>query len=78
MTNRAVHPLFGYTKTEMRGKNVSLLLPPVVAEQHTSYIRNYITTGDPVCNLPDLPPRHDAVQHSLLSFATCASREMTH
>jgi PAS domain S-box-containing protein len=46
MTNRAVHDLCGYTKAEMRGKNITLLLPPQVADQHTSYIRNYIHTGD--------------------------------
>jgi PAS domain S-box-containing protein len=46
MTNKASHTLFGYTKTEMRGKNVSMLMPSPVAEQHTGYIRNYIATGE--------------------------------
>jgi hypothetical protein len=45
MTNKVAHQLFGYTKTELRGKNISMLLPPMIAEQHTGYIRNYINTG---------------------------------
>jgi PAS domain S-box-containing protein len=45
MTNKVAHTLFGYNKTELRGKNISMLLPAVVAESHTSYIRNFITTG---------------------------------
>jgi hypothetical protein len=60
---QVAHTLFGYTKTELRGKNVNLLLPPVIAEQHTSYIRNYISTG--VC-------RECSVVCKLLSFPrTC-------
>jgi PAS domain S-box-containing protein len=45
MTNKVAHQLFGYTKTELRGKNISILLPPIIAEQHTGYIRSYISTG---------------------------------
>jgi hypothetical protein len=45
MTNKVAHQLFGYTKIELRGKNISILLPPIIAEQHTGYIRSYISTG---------------------------------
>jgi PAS domain S-box-containing protein len=45
MTNKVAHTLFGYSKTELRGKNISMLLPAVIADNHNSYIRNYITTG---------------------------------
>jgi PAS domain S-box-containing protein len=45
LTNQVAHDLFGYAKAEMRGKNVSMLIPAPLAQMHTSYIRNYITTG---------------------------------
>jgi PAS domain S-box-containing protein len=45
MTNKLAHTLFGYSKTEMRGKAVNMLMPPPVADVHTTYIRNYIQTG---------------------------------
>lgn len=37
MTNQALHNMFGYTKTELRGKNVAMLMPPHIAAAHTSY-----------------------------------------
>lgn len=37
MTNQAVHDIFGFGKTEMRGKNVSMLMPPELASVHNTY-----------------------------------------
>jgi PAS domain S-box-containing protein len=46
MTNKTAHSMFGYTKTEMRGKQINMLLPSPLADVHTTYIRNYIATGE--------------------------------
>jgi PAS domain S-box-containing protein len=45
MTNKTTHSVFGYTKAEMRGKLVNMLLPSPLADVHTTYIRNHIATG---------------------------------
>ncbi|KAL6762968.1 hypothetical protein V8C86DRAFT_516034 [Haematococcus lacustris] len=47
MTNRALLDVFGYTKAEIREKNVGLLMPPSTAAAHNTYLRNYITSGQP-------------------------------
>ncbi|KAL6762973.1 hypothetical protein V8C86DRAFT_516282 [Haematococcus lacustris] len=47
MTNRALLDVFGYTKAEIREKNVGLLMPPSTAAVHNTYLRNYITSGQP-------------------------------
>jgi len=38
--------LFGYTLAEATGKNVSLLMPSPYREQHDSYLKRYLTTGE--------------------------------
>ena len=36
---------FGYSKTEMLGANVRILMPPEIAMIHNSYIARYVSTG---------------------------------
>jgi hypothetical protein len=72
MTNKVANQLFGYTKTELRGKNISMLLPPVIAEQHAGYIRNYITTGARSALLASLIGRLWLLQHLLGPVAAAA------
>lgn len=46
LVNQAAADLFGYQLDDMTGKNVSLLMPPSRQQEHDSYIRNYIRTGE--------------------------------
>lgn len=46
MVNPAVTRMFGYTPQELLGKNVKILMPPVHRDQHHTYIRNYLDTGE--------------------------------
>ncbi len=39
--------LLGYTKGEMKGKSLNLILPPQVVDMHASWIARYISTGEP-------------------------------
>lgn len=43
--NRAAERVFGYTRDEMLGQNVSMLMPAPYAEKHDCYLRNYFRTG---------------------------------
>src|SRR5262245_39963670 len=38
--------LFGYTRDEAIGRNVSMLMPSPDREQHAGYVRHYIETGE--------------------------------
>ena len=38
--------LFGYSLGEVSGKNVSLLMPTPYREQHDSYLKRYLSTGE--------------------------------
>lgn len=38
--------LFGYTADEVKGNNVSMLMPSPYREQHDGYIDRYLTTGE--------------------------------
>jgi len=44
--NNAGETLFGYTKNEIVGCNVKILMPQNFSEKHDGYIRNYLATGE--------------------------------
>lgn len=43
--NTAAEWIFGYPETEVKGQNVSILMPNPHRERHDGYIRNYLETG---------------------------------
>lgn len=45
--NPATEELFGYQRTELQGRNVSMLMPSPDREMHDEYLRRYLETGDP-------------------------------
>lgn len=44
--NTSTEKLFGFTKEEMLGKNISMLMPAPYREQHDGYLANYRNTGE--------------------------------
>lgn len=48
MVSKNLLKLFGYKKSELEGKNVSMLMPAPFSQRHNTYLRNYITTGEQV------------------------------
>ena len=44
--NPSAERLFGYTVSEVMGRNVSMLMPSPDREQHDSYLHHYLTTGE--------------------------------
>ncbi|PNH01578.1 Tiny macrocysts protein B [Tetrabaena socialis] len=48
-----VHALLGFSKNELKGKDVGVIMPPPFGDRHTAYVRNYINTG--VSSLLDRP-----------------------
>lgn len=44
--NPAVEALFGYSESELAGRNVSMLMPPDIAAEHDGHIAKYLQTGE--------------------------------
>ncbi|HET9468677.1 MAG TPA: PAS domain S-box protein [Vicinamibacterales bacterium] len=44
--NPSAERLFGYTVSDVIGRNVSMLMPSPDREQHDGYVRHYLTTGE--------------------------------
>lgn len=44
--NRATERMFGFPVTNLVGKNVSILMPAIFADQHDRYVAEYLRTGD--------------------------------
>ena len=42
---------FGYSKEEMEGKNVKMLMPSFFAQRHDGYLRRYVATGAGSCDV---------------------------
>lgn len=43
--NKSAEKIFGYSASEVIGKNISMLMPSPYREEHDSYLSNYIKTG---------------------------------
>lgn len=46
--NQAAEQIFGYSVSEIIGKNVSYLMPPAIAAQHDSYLQRYLDSQKPI------------------------------
>ncbi len=47
MANKMLLTMYGYKRGEIDGKNVSILIPQPFSGRHNTYLRNYLTTGEP-------------------------------
>lgn len=43
--NKNAEKTFGYSRNEVIGKNVNILMPEPYYSQHSTYVQNYLTTG---------------------------------
>jgi PAS domain-containing protein len=47
ITNDIVTSMLGFPKSELKGRNLRVMLPPSVADVHQSFVRNHVLTGKP-------------------------------
>jgi PAS domain-containing protein len=59
--NKRAEAFFGYNRSETLGRNVKMLMPSPFADEHDSYLTNYLSTGEAKVRCLLLP--------SLFSFA---------
>ncbi len=45
--NRSTETIFGYTNSEMVGKNISMLMPQPYQREHDGYIKRFLSGGEP-------------------------------
>lgn len=43
--NKRAEAFFGYNRSETLGRNVKMLMPSPFADEHDTYLTNYLTTG---------------------------------
>lgn len=43
--NKAAENIFGYASAEVIGKNIQMLMPPPLRDEHDGYLRSYLETG---------------------------------
>ncbi len=44
--NKACETIFGYSRNEVMGRNIKMLMPPHYAKHHDQYLKNYHDTGE--------------------------------
>jgi PAS domain S-box-containing protein len=44
--NKRAEAFFGYNRSETLGRNVKMLMPSPFADEHDSYLTNYLSTGE--------------------------------
>ena len=49
MFNDSAEKIFGYTKAEVMGDRLDMLLPARLREQHTRYVESFMAGSDPAC-----------------------------
>ncbi|GFR46156.1 hypothetical protein Agub_g7683, partial [Astrephomene gubernaculifera] len=47
MVSQAVQSVFGYSKSELEGANVSVLMPQPFCQRHPGYMQRYVSSGEP-------------------------------
>lgn len=47
LVSQGITGLFGYTKAELEGQNISMLMPPPFSQRHASYLQRYKDGGAP-------------------------------
>ncbi len=45
LANKSTETIFGYTASELIGKNINMLMPNPYKDEHDSYLLNYLETG---------------------------------
>jgi hypothetical protein len=57
--------MFGYSKREIVGLNISTIVPQPLCAAHDSYLRNYVATGTEVRWISRVPVRHRSDESSV-------------